>query len=68
MKKKEFQHLNEELKNKKLPLLANPRNAAAGTLRTLNLTQKRRLHFFAYQILRIKEIDSQLNCLKKLSQ
>jgi DNA ligase (NAD+) len=68
MKKKEFKRLNEELKTKNLSLLANPRNAAAGTLRTLIPTQKRNLHFFAYQILGVKEIDNQSNCLKKLSQ
>jgi DNA ligase (NAD+) len=68
MKKKEFQRLNEELKTKNLSLLANPRNAAAGTLRTLNPVQKRNLHFFAYQILGVKEINNQLNCLEKLSQ
>lgn len=68
MRKKEFQRLNKELEKNNLSLLANPRNAAAGTLRTLNPTQKRNLHFFAYQILGVKEINDQSNCLKKLSQ
>ena len=68
MKKAEFQRLNEELKKKNSPPLANPRNAAAGTLRTLSPTQSRSLHFFAYQILGVKEINNQLNCLEKLSQ
>lgn len=69
MKKEEFQRLNKELKKKKLPLLANPRNAAAGTVRTLIPIQQRKLHFFAYQILRTnKEVNNQLNCLVKLTQ
>lgn len=72
MKKEEFRRLNKELKKRKLPLLANPRNAAAGTLRTLMPTQQRNLNFFAYQILghdsgKISEINNQLNCLEKLA-
>ena len=74
MKKEEFQRLNDELKKRKLPLLANPRNAAAGTLRTLTPIQQRNLNFFAYQILEyndnavISKNNSQLNCLKKLAK
>jgi len=68
MKKEEFQYLNEELKKKDLPLLANPRNAAAGTLRTLIPTQQRKLHFFAYQILAANVTNNQLNCLEKLTK
>lgn len=71
LKKEEFRRLNKELKKKKLPLLANPRNAAAGTLRTLIPTQQRNLNFFAYQILgynnAISEINNQLSCLEKLA-
>ncbi|CAJ0831856.1 17315_t:CDS:2 [Entrophospora sp. SA101] len=72
LKKEEFRRLNKELKKRKLPLLANPRNAAAGTLRTLIPTQQRNLNFFAYQILgcnndSISEINNQLNCLEKLA-
>jgi len=74
MKKEEFQRLNDELRRRNLPLLANPRNAAAGTLRTLTPTQQRNLNFFAYQILEYNEdavinnSKSQLNCLKKLAK
>jgi DNA ligase (NAD+) len=68
MKKEEFQRLNKGLKKKKMPLLANPRNAAAGTLRTLIPTQPRKLHFFAYQILGTEAANNQLNCLEKLTQ
>lgn len=68
MKKEEFQRLNEELKKKGLLLLANPRNAAAGTLRTLIPTQQRKLHFFAYQTLGTSVASNQLGCLEKLTQ
>jgi len=69
MKKEEFQRLNKELKKKGLPLLANPRNAAAGTVRTLISVQQRKLHFFAYQILGASGATSnQLSCLIKLAQ
>jgi len=68
MKKEEFQRLNEGLKKKGLPVLANPRNAAAGTLRTLIPTQQRKLHFFAYQILGVDVVNNKLKCLEKLTQ
>jgi DNA ligase (NAD+) len=69
MKKEEFQRLNKELKKKNLSLLANPRNAAAGTVRTLIPTQQRKLHFFSYQILGIdKAVNNQFDCLAKLTQ
>jgi len=67
MEKAEFLRLNEDLKKKNIKILANPRNAAAGTLRTLFPTQSRKLRFFAYQIFGIKIINQQ-ECLKKLSQ
>ncbi|CAG8737601.1 4693_t:CDS:2, partial [Funneliformis caledonium] len=51
LQKVEFQRLNKELIKKGLSPLANPRNAAAGTVRTLIPTQQRKLNFFAYQIL-----------------
>jgi DNA ligase (NAD+) len=69
MKKEEFQRLNKELKKRGLPLLANPRNAAAGTARTLISVQQRKLHFFAYQIHGTSRMaNNQLDCLTKLTQ
>lgn len=52
MKKSVLEELNEERKNKNLPLLANPRNAAGGSLRQLdpNVTKQRRLDQFAYTL------------------
>lgn len=52
MKKSVLEELNEERKNKNLPLLANPRNAAGGSLRQLdpNITKQRRLDQFAYTL------------------
>ena len=49
-----FQRMNEEREEQGLPVFANPRNATAGTVRTLepNVTAQRRLDFFAYGLLR----------------
>ena len=49
-----FQRMNEEREAQGLPVFANPRNATAGTVRTLepNVTAQRRLDFFAYGLLR----------------
>ncbi len=49
-----FQKLNAEREAQDLPPAANPRNAAAGTLRTLepNIVAQRRLDFYAYLALR----------------
>ncbi len=48
-----FQRLNEEREREGLPPAVNPRNAAAGTLRTLepSIVANRRLVFFAYFLL-----------------
>ena len=44
-----FQRMNDEREAQSLPSFANPRNATAGTVRTLepNVTASRRLDFFA---------------------
>ncbi|CAI2195734.1 14412_t:CDS:2, partial [Funneliformis geosporum] len=67
MQKEEFYRLNEELKKSGNKLLANPRNAAAGSLRTLVPLQGRNLHFFAYQLLN-NDLPNQLTCLQKLEK
>ena len=48
-----FRKLNEERESQGLPPAANPRNAAAGTIRTLepNIVAQRRLDFYAYFLL-----------------
>lgn len=52
MKKTDFLALNEEQKKKNDKIFANPRNAAAGSLRQLNpsITAKRNLSIFAYAL------------------
>ncbi|CAG8633534.1 2742_t:CDS:2, partial [Ambispora gerdemannii] len=67
MKKEEFTRLNEELKKSGNKLLANPRNAASGSLRTLIPLQNRKLHFFAYQLFN-SDLPTQLSCLKELEK
>jgi DNA ligase (NAD+) len=54
-----FKRVNEERERQGEPLLANPRNAAAGGLRQLDpaLTRRRRLRFFAFSV---EPIEGQL--------
>lgn len=55
--RKEFEKINEELEKKGKNLLANPRNAAAGTLRQLdtNLVKSRNLSIFVFTVLKGRE-------------
>lgn len=50
MSKKSFEKANEDRKKANMPLFANPRNAAAGSIRQLDskITAKRNLDFMAY--------------------
>jgi DNA ligase (NAD+) len=50
---KSFERMNEDRESAGLPKYANPRNAAAGTVRVLepNITAQRRLDFYAYFLL-----------------
>lgn len=54
MYKKDFEQLNHEREQQGLPLFANPRNLAAGTIRQLDpkLAAARPLRFKAYDVLR----------------
>ena len=51
--KKEFERINKEQKEKGLPVYANPRNIAAGSVRQLDpkVTASRKLDSFAYELL-----------------
>lgn len=70
MKKEDFQKLNEERLSKGEPPFANPRNAAAGSLRQLdpNVTAKRPLDVFFYGVGRVEgyEFKSQWEILTTL--
>ncbi len=59
MLKRDFQRLNEEARARGGKVFANPRNAAAGSLRQLdpNITAQRRLTFFAYGIGRVEGVE-----------
>lgn len=52
MTRKVFGELNRRYKKEDKPLLANPRNGAAGSIRQLDpkITASRRLDFYAYQL------------------
>ncbi len=51
--RKEFERINKEQKEKNLPLYANPRNIAAGSVRQLDpkITASRKLDSFAYELI-----------------
>jgi len=65
MYKDDFKKLNDERATKDLPLFANPRNTAAGTIRQLDpkLVASRPLHFRAYDLLRDDPAEVPTNAL-----
>ncbi|RMF21656.1 MAG: NAD-dependent DNA ligase LigA, partial [Cyanobacteria bacterium J083] len=69
----EFERINQEREAQGEPLFANPRNAAAGTLRQLDpqVVYRRKLNFFAYAIhlpTQPQRIKSQWQALEFLQQ
>ena len=69
--REEFNKINAELEKKGKPLLSNPRNAAAGTIRQLDskLVDERNLSIFVFTVLKGPEFDtdsSRLDYLEKL--
>jgi DNA ligase (NAD+) len=65
---KAFEKLNEERAAEGLPLFANPRNAAAGSLRVLDpaITASRRLEYFSYFL--IPPPPTQAETLRRLKE
>lgn len=72
MPKRSFEQLNEERKEKDEQLFANPRNAAAGSLRQLDprIAAKRHLDMFAYGygVWQIPEVGTHSGRLEKLQK
>lgn len=70
LSKKAFQHLNEIQQTKQEPLYANARNAAAGTLRNLNVAvvAERNLEAFFYDCHGNKNLTSQAELLSFLQE
>lgn len=68
MPKAAFAALNAAREEEGLPLYANPRNSAAGSLRQKDprVTSGRNLSFFAYQLFMDPQPDSQSAALQKL--
>ncbi len=58
--RKEFEKINKELEEKGKQILANPRNAAAGTLRQLdsNLVKSRNLSIFVFTVLKGRKFET----------
>ncbi len=71
MKLSDFNELNNKLRSENLPILANPRNGAAGSLRQLDskVTASRPLLFYAYGIsdTNLEKLDTQQKVIEFLS-
>jgi DNA ligase (NAD+) len=71
MLKADFEKLNQERLSQNLPLFANPRNLAAGTIRQLdaNLVASRPLNFRAYDIIldSTDDLETYMNVYETLS-
>ncbi len=59
MSKKTFERINKEREEKGLPLFANPRNAAAGSMRQLdsNITKERDLDILFFNLQRVEGVN-----------
>lgn len=72
MPKASFVRLNQEREEKGQSTFANPRNAAAGSLRQLNsrITAERKLDYFAYQVLsaNVLGLHNQIDVLTYLKE
>ncbi|MGO2696029.1 NAD-dependent DNA ligase LigA [Bavariicoccus seileri] len=70
MPKSSFEQLNDKREAEGQAVFANPRNAAAGSLRQLNtkVTASRNLTVFLYQLLREEPVTSQEEALESLKQ
>lgn len=71
--RKDFETINEERENAELPLFANPRNTASGTLKTIDPKEsaKKPLHILLYYVfspgkLPFETQDESLEWLKKM--
>ena len=72
MNRRAFERLNAEREERSLSRFANPRNAAAGSLRVLEpqITASRRLEFYTYSLLQEGRpaMDGQWQALEQLSK
>lgn len=72
MSRDNFNKINDILEASEQPLFANPRNAAAGSLRQLDpkIAAKRNLDIFVFNIQQIqgKEISTHIECLEFLKE
>ncbi len=63
-----FERMNREQADHGLPLYANPRNTAAGTMRNLDpaLVARRRLSAFTYQVIGLPDVASHAQLLEMM--